>query len=423
MQHQYPSGISSIYDAEQNLQRFVDEIKTAHKNRPCGLVLVFYCPIQYNGNKLVEMLTAALPRTNCCGCSSSGEVTPDGLESGCALAVLFPADKFVATASLLHSINQLGLEEIVHEVAALKGELSQKLQPRPSTTGITPVSNQSNPAEIPDSTDSIFAISLIDGLSYSEESITSALKIGLGDIPLIGGSAGDSLQFTATEQFCDGKLHSNSAVLILVKSELVFETFTNRNFLPTECKFVVTESDPDSRTVFEFNAEPAAQAYAQALQLQTDELTSEVFASNPVVLRVGGEFYCRSIQKANADGSLTFFCAIDNGIVLTLAKSSGMVASTRDMLARLDSSLGGIDMILGFDCVLRRLDASNRGVNDSISLLYREHNVAGFGTYGEQYDSMHLNQTFTGVAFSANTNGKTNDKAKTGQSGIHGADK
>ncbi len=392
MEHLYPSEISSIYDTEQNPERFIEHIRKAHIQRACGLILVFYCPVKYDGEKLVSGLSQALPAVQCCGCSSSGEVTPDGLESGSAVAVLFPAEKFLAAACLLRSVNEIGLDEIVHEVSLVKNDLQQQLDT---------VGNDAEKGNFPAGTDSVLAISLIDGLSYSEESITSALKIGLGDIPLVGGSAGDSLQFSATEQFCDGQVYSNSAVLILVKSALQFETFTNRNFLPTDTKFVVTESDPDSRTVFEFNAEPAALAYATALQLKTHELTPEVFASNPVVLRVGGEFYCRSIQKVNLDGSLTFFCAIDNGIVLTLAKSSGMVASTREMLARLDTSLDGIDMILGFDCVLRRLDAANRGVNDSISLLYREHNVAGFGTYGEQYNSMHLNQTFTGVAFSS----------------------
>ena len=33
--------------------------------------------------------------------------------------------------------------------------------------------------------------------------------------------------------------------------------------------------------------------------------------------------------------------------------------------------------------------------------LYRRYNVVGFETYGEQYRSMHLNQTFTGLAIGA----------------------
>jgi hypothetical protein len=31
--------------------------------------------------------------------------------------------------------------------------------------------------------------------------------------------------------------------------------------------------------------------------------------------------------------------------------------------------------------------------------LYRKYSVAGFHTYGEQYNAMHLNQTLTGIAF------------------------
>ena len=56
-------------------------------------------------------------------------------------------------------------------------------------------------------------------------------------------------------------------------------------------------------------------------------------------------------------------------------------------------------MVLAFDCVLRRLDARNRQVFRDMSELYRANNVIGFGTYGEQYRSMHLNQTLTGIAF------------------------
>ena len=33
-----------------------------------------------------------------------------------------------------------------------------------------------------------------------------------------------------------------------------------------------------------------------------------------------------------------------------------------------------------------------------MSELYRRNNVVGFNTYGEQYRSMHVNQTLTGVA-------------------------
>ena len=186
---------------------------------------------------------------------------------------------------------------------------------------------------------------------------------------------------------------------MLVRSQTPFQVFKTDNFVPTSRKLVVTESDPDARRVIEFNAEPAAQAYAEAIGIDPETLGPMSFASHPVVVRVGGEYYCRSIQKVHPDGSLTFFCAIDNGVVLTVAQPKGMVESTRDKLLAIGERLGGIDLVLGFDCVLRRLDAENRQSFRTISQLYRDNRVIGFGTYGEQFRSMHLNQTLTGIAF------------------------
>ena len=36
-------------------------------------------------------------------------------------------------------------------------------------------------------------------------------------------------------------------------------------------------------------------------------------------------------------------------------------------------------------------------VVDEVSDFLRHHKVIGFNTYGEQFDGMHINQTFTGV--------------------------
>ncbi|MDP1092421.1 hypothetical protein Q6316_29700, partial [Klebsiella pneumoniae] len=69
----------------------------------------------------------------------------------------------------------------------------------------------------------------------------------------------------------------------------------------------------------------------------------------------------------NSDGSLSFFCAIDDGVVLSVAQPLGMVETTKATLKDVEAKLGPIDMILGFDCVLRRLDARNRQVFRDIS--------------------------------------------------------
>lgn len=56
------------------------------------------------------------------------------------------------------------------------------------------------------------------------------------------------------------------------------------------------------------------------------------------------------------------------------------------------------DTILGCDCILRRLEAQQKQKTHAISDILSRHHVVGFSTYGEQFNSIHVNQTLTGVA-------------------------
>ncbi|MER8389147.1 FIST signal transduction protein [Mesorhizobium sp. M1428] len=344
-----------------------------------GFALLFFSQSLIEAVALSEALNTHAPALHYAGCSTAGEITPKGLEEGQILAMLLPSVSFSAASTMVENLSSSGMDGITGEVEALRRSLRERLgHERADTT---------------------FALCLIDGLSYAEEAVTSAIHWGLDDIPLIGGSAGDDLKFETTRLISNGKVTSDSAIIVLITTEIPFHVFKTDNFVPTDEKLVVTASDPDHRIVREFNATIAAEEYAASVGVVAQMLTPLSFASHPVVVKVGGEFYCRSIQKMHADGSLSFFCAIDDGVVLAVAQPKDMVEATRAALSDVSERLGGIDLILGFDCVLRRLDARNRQVYREISELYKVNNVLGFGTYGEQYRSMHLNQTFTGIAF------------------------
>ncbi|WP_204271843.1 FIST C-terminal domain-containing protein, partial [Escherichia coli] len=72
-------------------------------------------------------------------------------------------------------------------------------------------------------------------------------------------------------------------------------------------------------------------------------------------------------------------------VVLTLARHCDLVESTRAELDRIDAAVGGIDLVIGFECVLRRLDADSRQLRQGVAELYRRYSVVGFETYGEQF--------------------------------------
>ena len=68
------------------------------------------------------------------------------------------------------------------------------------------------------------------------------------------------------------------------------------------------------------------------------------------------------------------------------------------LFERLEQRLGAPLLTIGCDCFLRRLEVEERGLGEAASELLRRQQVIGFNTYGEQYNGMHINQTFTGVA-------------------------
>ncbi|ESY70937.1 hypothetical protein X742_01075 [Mesorhizobium sp. LNHC232B00] len=375
----YACGLSALTTDEPDMDAFACAVATEAAAIDAGFALLFFSQSLVEADALSQALLTHAPGLHHAGCSTAGEITPQGLEDGHVLAMLLPSAAFTAVSTMVDDLSSSGMDRITGEVEALRRNLRGRVGG--------------------EHTRNTFALCFIDGLSYAEEAVSSAIHWGLDDIPLLGGSAGDDLKFETTRLISNGRVTSDSAIIVLIATEIPFHVFKTDNFVPTDEKLVVTASDADHRIVREFNATNAADEYAASVGILPQTLTPLSFASHPVVVKVGGEYYCRSIQRMHADGSLSFFCAIDDGVVLSIAQPKDMVESTRAALREVEERLGGIDLILGFDCVLRRLDARNRQVFRDISELYRINNVVGFGTYGEQYRSMHLNQTFTGIAF------------------------
>lgn len=342
-----------------------------------AMVLVFLSPY-YDPERFVAEMAVHFGDTPVYGCTTAGELAPDGWEENSVVALAFSASDFSVVARPIFGLASFG----VAEGRTIGSELRQELLRRDAE------------AEGRRS----FGLVLIDGMCRREEAVMSAIYASLDDIPIVGGSAGDGLRFERTWVFFGGRAYTDAAVLILVSTPLPFRPFKCDNFEPTSTKMVVTEADIDQRLVKELNAEPAAEEYSRAVGISDTKLDAFSFASHPVLVRVGGAYYARSIQQVKPDGSLCFFCAIDEGMVLTAAKSRNPISATREVLSQLRDEIGEVSIYLGFECIFRRLDAEQHQFAREMSELYRENRVIGFHTYGEQYGSMHVNQTLTGVA-------------------------
>jgi hypothetical protein len=336
---------------------------------------VFYCSPEYDLDALAKALHARFGDTPLIGCTTAGEITPVGYLRGALTGVSIASPHFRVATHRIDKLRDFALED----GATVAKSLLERLGGNPSARDT-------------------FGFLLVDGLSCREEIVVSAIARAVGGISIFGGSAGDGVRFQATHLYHEGRFHRDCALFSLVQTEHPFTVFKTQHFTPSDKKMVVTEADPERRVVTEINGAPAGHEYARMVGLDVDKLTPLIFSAYPVVVKVGNEHYVRSIQKVNEDESLTFFCAIDEGIVLTVAQGVDMVDNLRALFADVRAKVGPPQLVLGCDCILRHLEMDQKQLKDRIAPILVENNVIGFSTYGEQYNAMHVNQTFTGVA-------------------------
>lgn len=332
--------------------------------------LVFFSD-EYDPQQLGQALQEHLPGT-VIGCTTAGQLSETGFQRGGLSGASLASDELAAIPYLIHPLSTQA-----EQVQAIAEEVQQRI----TLTRL--------PA---------FGFLLVDGLSMKEEHVISSLYMSFGDVPIVGGSAGDSLKFKQTFVYYDGRLLRDAAVITLFFTTLPFHVFKHQHFLPTSTRLVVTAADPEKRLVKEINGEPAAEAYAQLIGTTVDRLDSAAFSRHPLMLRIGDDYFVRSVSNVEPDGGLKFFCAIDAGLVLTIGKGHSAIEALHQDLQKVKEDLGEPAVIIGCDCILRRLEMEEQGIDDSVGRLLAKSKVVGFSTYGEQFNSIHVNQTFTGIA-------------------------
>ncbi len=351
-----------------------EQLRRALGMGPFAVVIVFLSP-EADLVPLVAHLNDAFDGIPVIGCTTAGEISSEGYAEGQVVAVGLSARHFAADVLVVPDLNAIDRQDLI-------GRLIR--------------SRQGLAAHRPDWSHE-FAFLMVDGLSIREDELTAALALGMGPVPLFGGSAGDGTRFRETFILQGGVLRRNAAVLAMIRSDCRAKVFNLDHLVPTDRRMVVTQADPRTRSVRQINAEPAAREYARLLGKDPAQLTTFTFAAHPLVVRIGGAHHVRAIQQVAENGDLIFFSAIDEGLVLTLAEPQDMVAHLERELTALGTS-GAPIAILAADCILRRMEALEKQMTGAISGLLRAHNVTGFSTYGEQLNSMHVNQTMTGVA-------------------------
>lgn len=375
------SSKDAVQNSQQTCQAVIGELLAQTKASDIEVLLVHFS-VAFDFTVLTACLDEAFPNTQVIGCSSAGEFNMHGYQTQSIVLIALLKSDFVCSTHLLMDIDEINFDS-AYKIAA---DLRQDLRTRASFEA-----------------EQQMVISFLDGLSMNEEGFLHAFSPVFGNIPHFGGSAGDDLELIATFLLYNGQMLQNASIIALLGTERPFNVFSVDHIETPVSRLVVTNAEPKTRTVYELNGEPAAEYYAKLMGKKMDELTPDVFSKFPLAVLVGGKYFIRSIQKVDiVSNSLSFYCAVDLGMILTVVQLGECAKSLQLKLNALRDELGEPEMVYGCDCFLRRLDIVQSGNQENIAKMQEEFRIAGFNAYGEHMNSIHMNQTFTGVYFAKN---------------------
>lgn len=317
------------------------------------------------GNAIKEKLNAKV-----IGCTTAGELASGHMLKDSVVAMAFSKDTVANVSINQIATNAISINQVKENVKNDFGLDSQQLDPQKHV-----------------------GLIFVDGMSGKEETLMDTLGPQFL-IPVIGGSAGDDLQFKETFVFDNESARSGAAVLAILEVPEGFDILKTQSFIDTGKTLLPTKVDEPNRKVIEFNNKPALTAYAEAIGKSQEEAAGS-FMHHPVGLMIGDEPFVRSPQKVEGT-DMYFYCNIKEGTELSVLESKDIIQSTREALGTID--LQQVKGLINFNCILRTLELEKKEQTKEYADLFADIPTIGFSTYGEQYVG-HINQTSTIVVF------------------------
>jgi hypothetical protein len=373
--------VTTAFSVETETGAAAREVLSKLSGQPA--FLIFFASAAHNQELLAETLASGLPGVPMIGCSTAGEVsTATGFLKGGLVAMAFSPDAVArAVVGVCDPLDTQAVAagKTLQELARQFGQEARHLDPARYVGLVLP-----------------------DGLSLKEEVLMDSLGDAAPDLIVVGGSAGDDLQFKTTFVVANGKVYRNGAALALLEMKVPFVVSKSTHFRPTGKTFVATKVDEATRTVYEFDGKPAQQAYAEAIGKSPDALDTALMAAHPIGLVIGDDPFVRSLQRLGEQGSLVFYSNVLEGSIVSLLEPGDMVATTNATLDELERELGTVSGLLAFTCILRWVEAEACEISKALyaDVARRGIPMVGFNTYGEQYLG-HINQTVTFLALGA----------------------
>ncbi len=382
-------GIKTAATREKRPAAALADIARQMQSTDAALTYIF-CASSYCTQELEQSLQRYPNFGVVVGCSSEGEFSQLGFLTDSMCAVCLPRKLFSVASAPIENVQDFRLQDASHIVNSLKGSMGSRF--------ITASSSQ------------MLAILLANGQAQNEERLCAALGAELSGIPLVGGTAGDNWLHNQDEPvrnsqvLINGRFRNDCAVIALIHCRLKFKTYLHSHYKPTDRRAVITAMSSQHRTVNEIDGRPAVEAYASLCGLEKKNPSLSDFSRWPAIVKIGGQSFPRGPMGTTDDGGIRFACAMDEGVVINIGEAGDMVEELASFFAEIKNQLGMPSLVLGFNCAARQYEMDQLGIKPQIAELMQRYHVLGFSTLGEQYNTIHANNSFTCVAFGSELN-------------------
>lgn len=365
-----------------NVDAAVDDLMRQIHDRGSKVALVmFFASINYNFEELSRKLKDRFPGSEVVGCTTSGEISSHGFTKNSIVLTTMVCDRTRVRGVLVRGGAKYPMIDKDNILMAMRD------------CGIYPGGEGSHKDS--------FAITFINGLCNAEECMLSLLYaiVQDNDFQVLGGSAGDNLQFNTTYASLNGECVSDGGVIVFVKTSKKFTIQKENIFKPSGRKVVLTEVDTANRKLLTIDGKPATTEYARAVGIPENKI-DDASLMNPLGRMFGDNIFISSIAGVNSDRSFNMYCRV-------MPNTKVDIMELGDVKSIMDSTCNAIEEYIprpGFvffiNCILRTLAFESNDQGHYLVNLYQNRfgKVVGFSSYGEQIGKVNSNQTLVVLA-------------------------
>ncbi|MDR5171185.1 FIST C-terminal domain-containing protein [Methylobacillus flagellatus] len=347
-----------------------------------NLVLVFGSVRRFSDGKLPAQLKERYPAAQIVGCTTSGEIGPHGVSDDSLQITAIAWDKTMQRVTYARANNmQTSAETAINLAKQLKS----------------------------DSLRTVLVFS--DGLHINGSELLQGFQSVLGNIPIVGGMAGDNAEFSKTLQLLNDSVEEGLVIAIgLYGDKLITASGALGGWKPYGPPRKITRSEKN--VVYEMDGKPALPLYRMYIGEQNAKTLPGSGLRFPFAVIEEGK---REVEKVRtllaidpARNSLTFAGNVEEGETVRLCQTThdrlveGAGGAARLVTGNLDTSQPGLALCVS--CVGRKLVMADQ-IADEIQAVQQtlgsQTVLTGFYSYGEfcprpnTTDNVLHNQTMT----------------------------